>query len=149
MKRTRFLCALVIGLSLFAPGCASIGTGDKVVVRAEDVQVNSLTFFDTAMQWHYANSAKESKSLYAAFEVFRVGFPPAWKTLSAAIPAYKAGKGGDLPTALQAVEKLLIDIKAVWTPTPTGGTSWIPSRSSSDSLALLSSFSRVPLRAAS
>lgn len=113
-----FALALILSLVIVgcASGCASIGTGDPVVVRAEDVQVNSLSFFDTAMQWHYANSSKESPALYKAFEVFRVSFPPAYKTLTAAIPAYKASKSGDLQVSLAAVEQLLTDIKAVWTP---------------------------------
>ena len=112
--------ALVVVLALLSASCATVGTGDPAVVRAEDVQVNSLSFFDSAMQWHYANSAKESPALYRAFEKFRKEFPPAWKTLSTAIPAYKAGKGGDLSNALQIVEKLLVDIRAVWTPAPGG-----------------------------
>jgi hypothetical protein len=108
---------LILALTLAA--CATVGTGDPVVVKAEDVQVNSLSFFDTAMSFHYANSAKESPALYRAFETFRIKFPPAWRTLSAAIPAYKAGKGGDLANAVQVVESLLAEVKAVWTPAPS------------------------------
>lgn len=112
------LGALLLASALGTSGCASVGTGDPVVVRAEDVQVNSLNFFDTAMQWHYANSTKESPALYKAFEKFRVAFPPAYRTLTKAIPAYKAGTGGDLQTALAAVEQLVAEIKAIWTPPP-------------------------------
>jgi hypothetical protein len=116
-----FALFLVVALVPLGMGCASVGTGDPVIVRAEDVQVNSLAFFDTAMQWHYANSTKESPALFRAFETFRTSFPPAYKTLTATIPVYKSGKSGDLQGALQAVEKLLADIRAVWTPPPTGG----------------------------
>jgi hypothetical protein len=124
--RPQFVAALLLSIAIAVvfSGCATVGTGDPVIVRAEDVQVNSLNFYDTAMQWHYANSTKESPALYRAFEKFRVDFPPAYRTLTKSIAAYKSGKGGDLQTALAAVEQLLLDIKAIWTPPPV---SMIPS----------------------
>ena len=117
-QRRAVAIAAVVLISLLVSGCASVGSGDKIVVRAEDVQVNSLSFYDTAMQWHFANSTKESPQLYKAFEIFRTKFPPAWKTLSTAIQTYKSGKTGDLAGALATVDELLANIRAVWTPPP-------------------------------
>ena len=101
-------------------GCASVGTGDPVVVKGEDVLVNSLTFYDTATDWHMANSTRESVALYKAFEAFRKEFPKVWGTAKAALAVYKASRTEDhkfeWTKALDKVQQLVTDIKAAWTP---------------------------------
>lgn len=87
--RHRVLLALLV---IAAVSCASVGTGDPVVVRAEDLLSNSLPIYDQAMALHYANSTKETPSEYRAFEAMRTGFPTAWKALYDSLQSYKANR---------------------------------------------------------
>lgn len=109
------LSALVFILAFQTASCASLGGGRPEVVRAEDVLVNSLTTYDAAMTWHFANSTKETPAQYKVFEKIRTTFPPTWKTLDAAITAYKtAGSNPNLASALAALEALLTELNSVW-----------------------------------
>lgn len=111
LRRISVLVLAVVALG----ACATLGGGRPEVVRAEDVLVNSLTTYDAAMAWHFANSTKESPQAYAIFEKIRVNFPPAWKTLDAAITAYKAaGSNPNLASALAALQALLTELSTVW-----------------------------------
>jgi hypothetical protein len=109
MKR-QHKAALAI-LLVLAVGCATVGPGaDPVVVKAEDVLTNSLTTYSAAMNWHFANSTKESPALYHAFEDFRVKFPVAWQALDSAKRQYqikKANGTASLDAALTALSGLV------------------------------------------
>jgi hypothetical protein len=83
--------ALAVLLCL-AVACATVGTGDPVVVKSEDLLTNSLTVYSQAMSWHFQNSTKESPAVYKAFENFRVKFPVAWSALDAAKRSYQHDK---------------------------------------------------------
>jgi hypothetical protein len=107
-KSTRAAPALI--LVALAAACATVGTGDPVVVRAEDVLSNSLTVYSTAMDYHFKNSTKESPSVYKAFETFRVKFPVAWNALDTAKRSYQANKTAgtsSLDAALAALTGLV------------------------------------------
>lgn len=88
-KQHRFALALLLVLSV---SCASVGTGDPVVVRAEDMLTNSLTIYDSAMQYHYSHSTTETPAVYQTFEKFRVNFQPAWRSLYNSVQAYKGNR---------------------------------------------------------
>ncbi len=127
MKRHRSLAAVLV-LSI---ACASVGTGDPVVVRAEDVKVNSQTTYERVMLWHDGDPKKglkghstiESPSVYKAIESARVHFDPAWRALSEGIKTYKAnraqGKPGsvDLQALMDTIQQILDTLPVV----PTGG----------------------------
>lgn len=120
LKLGLLLSVLVLlgGLLLATTNCASLAGSDPVVVRAEDVLTNSLAFYQAAMSVHYANSKKESVELYEAMELVRTQFPPAWRSLRAAIPAYQGVRTGieekRLSEAILAVEKLVGDLREIW-----------------------------------
>jgi len=102
MKRQRFRVPLV-ALLILSAACATVGTGDPVVVKAEDVLSNSLTTYQAAMSYHFANSTKESPAVYKTFEAVRLNFPEGWKNLYDTLQAYKANRttaGADRVNAL-------------------------------------------------
>lgn len=110
MKRRQAALAAVL---ILAVACASVGTGDPVVVRAEDVLANSLSVYSTAMNYHFANSTRESPQVYKAFENFRVKFPIAWNALDSAKRQYQADKSkgsSQVDAALNALTVLLAAI---------------------------------------
>ncbi len=110
--RARHRVAAVI--AVLAIACATVGPkDDQLVVRAEDVLSNSLQTYKVAMEYHFANSTRESPQVYKAFEYFRVYFPLAWNTLNSAKLQYQADKSRgstDLVKALDAVAILLSNI---------------------------------------
>jgi hypothetical protein len=69
--------------------CASVGTGRPEVVRAEDVKVNSLSVWMTAMAYHEGHSKEETPAVYATLEQARTKFPVYWRALDAALKVYK------------------------------------------------------------
>jgi hypothetical protein len=108
MKRARLIAPILI-LALVA-SCASVGTGDKLVVRAEDTLANSLSTYDALMTAHQTNSKNESPATYRAIEDVRVKFPGAWRAVNEAKKSYQAGiKGGadTLSAALDALDALV------------------------------------------
>jgi hypothetical protein len=115
-KQKHFL-ALILVLSV---ACASVGTGDKVVVRAEDALSNSLAVYGNAMSWHFQHSTTESPAIYRIFEDFRVKFPIAWQTLDNAKRSYqlnKANGSASIDAALSALSALIATV----TPFISGG----------------------------
>lgn len=105
-QKVRQLSGIVVVLAILN-GCASVGSGDPVVVRAEDVLVNSLSVYGQAMVYHQNHSTTETPQLYKALEAARIAFPPAWKALDAGITAYKADKDK------AALQKLLDVVGAI------------------------------------
>src|SRR5512144_2601867 len=89
MKKARQIAPIILVLAV---ACASVGSGDPVVVRAEDFLVNSLSVYDTGMKWHEANSTKESPATYKTLEQARVNFPPAWQAAKNGVASYKLNK---------------------------------------------------------
>lgn len=119
MKRTKSLCAILLLLSLSA-ACATVGTGDPAVVKAEDALSNGLTFYTTAMDYHFKNSTTESPAVYKAFEAFRVQFPVAWTALDNAKREYQRNRAlgtAAIDARLSALSTLIAGI----TPLITGG----------------------------
>lgn len=113
--RSKRSLPLLVAILLLASACASLGGGRPLVVKAEDVLVNSLVTYDAAMTWHEANSTKESPATYKVFERIRVGFPPAHKTLRASIGEYKKlGASPTLADDLRAVQNLIAELEKVW-----------------------------------
>lgn len=116
MRKRQQALAVVL---LLAVACASVGTGDQIVVRAEDVLSNSLSVYSTAMDWHFHNSTKESPQVYKALELFRVKFPIAWNALDQAKRAYQRDKRvgtAELTAALDAIAALLAAVPALIGP---------------------------------
>ena len=113
MSRTKHQLAAVVVALFVLNGCASTGTGDPVVVKAEDVLVNSLSVYGAAMNYHVTNSTKESPAVYAVMEAARAGFPKAWDALDKGIDGYKqdkdAAKLEKLMDAVRAIVKSLRD----------------------------------------
>jgi hypothetical protein len=95
-------------LSLSA-ACASVGTSDPTLVRAEDVLSNSLSVWDQAMKWHFANSTHESPQVYQVFEKVRINFPLAWKALYDGTIAYRTNPDRDKLEALITAVRSLLD----------------------------------------
>ncbi len=92
-------------------GCATVGTGDPVLVKAEDVLSSSLSVYDAAMRYHFANSTKEKPAVYQTFERVRTGFPTAWKALYDGTREYKTTRDtGKLNALTGAVQKMLDDV---------------------------------------
>jgi hypothetical protein len=109
MRAARRIAAPVLLLVLIV-ACATVGTGDPVVVRAEDTLSNSLTFYTSAMEYHFANSTKETPAVYKAFESFRVKFPIAWTALDNAKRSYQRNKSlgsASVDAALGALSELI------------------------------------------
>lgn len=125
ITKTRNLIAVccvglaVIVMVLLAVSCASAPTGsDTLLIRAEDVEVNSLALYKAVVVgYHMQNSASETPEVYAALETVRKNFPKAWRSLHKAIPAYKALKNKhDLETVLTEVEGYYVEMKKIWLP---------------------------------
>jgi hypothetical protein len=109
MKRHRALAAFL----LVAVACASVGAGDPVVVRAEDVLTNSLTVYSQAMDFHFKHSTQESPAIYKTFEAFRVKFPVAWNALDQAKRTYKKDKSTGSSTVEAAISALVALLSTV------------------------------------
>lgn len=112
--RSRHRAALAL-LLVASVSCASVGTGDPLVVRTEDVLSNSLTIYDHAMQFHFLNSTRESVSEYQAFEAVRMKFPTAWKALYDSLQTYKASRttagANAVQNYLQALQTLVDGVR--------------------------------------
>lgn len=108
--------AVIMATILLTAACASTGTSDPVIVRAEDVESNSLSLYNAVVvQWHMTHSQEESPEVYAVLEKIRVEFPPAWRTLHRAIPAYeKVRDEKTLLEKLTPVEDFYRQMKEVW-----------------------------------
>ncbi len=79
-RRTNTLTAVAVFVAvacitgsgiLVNEACATVGTSDPVVVKAEDVLTNSLSVYTAAMNYHFANSTKETPAVYKSFEEFQ------------------------------------------------------------------------------
>jgi hypothetical protein len=119
MRKTTRIVPLLLILALVS-ACATTGTGDPVVVRAEDALTNGLTFYAAAMDYHFANSTRESPAVYKAFESFREKFPILWRAVDNAKREYQLNRGegaATLDLKLTALAKLISDV----TPYLTGG----------------------------
>jgi hypothetical protein len=111
MKRLRIPAELVAVLLVLTVACATVGTGDPLVVRAEDTLTNSLSVFQAAMNQHFANSTKESPSIYKAMEDVRVKFPIAWQALYNAEKEYRLNRDPNkLNAAISAIETIIRSI---------------------------------------
>ena len=110
------IAAIGVIVAFTTTGCASAGTADPVVVRAEDVESNSLSLYNAVIvQWHMTHSTEESPEVYAILEKIRVEFPPAWRTLHRAISTYeKVRDAADLNAKLLPVEDFYKQMKEVW-----------------------------------
>ncbi len=109
MKKNKF-SLFVVPLLVLSIACASVGTGDPLVVRAEDLLSNSRVVYDAAMAFHFAQSTTETPQVYAAFEAFRSKFPSAWDALDKAKRGYQANKlagTASLDAAVAAITSLL------------------------------------------
>lgn len=108
--------SLLLCVFLLLTGCASFGKSDPVVVRAEDVQANSLALYKTVIvDYHMVHSQQESVAVYQVLEKIRVEFPPAWRSLSVAIPAYEQTRDAKLLIDKRGeVEKLYNELKGIW-----------------------------------
>lgn len=94
-------------LLILAVACATVGTGDPVVVRAEDALSNSLAVYSNAMSFHFKHSTQESPAVYKTFEAFRVKFPVAWSALDTAKRSYQKDKSGGTSTIEAAITALV------------------------------------------
>lgn len=108
--------AVALFLVLLVVACASLAGGDPVIVRAEDVEVNSLSLYNTVIvRYHLVNSTKESPEVYRVMEAIRTKFPAPWWSLHKAIPAYRDVKNKkELLEKVEAVETLYYDLKRIW-----------------------------------
>lgn len=126
-NRHRAILALLL---IAAVSCASTGTGDPAVVRAEDLLTNSLTVYHQVMIFHYGNplavppipghSTMESPAVYHTIERFRVEFPIIWNSVDKAKRDYQANKSlgtSNLDAAVAALTQLLNTV----TPIIAGG----------------------------
>ena len=106
----------IVSAAFLTAGCASVGKSDPVLVRAEDVETNSLHLYNAVIvQYHMSHSKEESPEVYAALEKIRVLFPPAWRSLHRAIPAYKSVRDAQTLTArVVEVEALYAELKEIW-----------------------------------
>ena len=106
MRRNHNLA--IVLLIAFSLACASVGTSDPALVKAEDFLSNSLSVYDAAMAYHFAQSTRETPEVYATFERVRTGFPIAWKALFDGSVEYR--KNPDAPKLdrlLNAAQTLL------------------------------------------
>jgi hypothetical protein len=111
VRRRKHALAVVL---LLAVACASVGSGDPIVVRAEDVLSNSLVVYSQAMDFHFHHSKEESPAVYKTFEQFRVRFPVAWSALDGAKRSYQKDKKlgtNTIEAAIRAVTDLLTVIQ--------------------------------------
>lgn len=114
-RRAALVALLLVPLFVF-DGCASAGTSDPLLVKAEDIENNSLLLFKTVVvDFHMKHSRTESPEVYRTLEKVRVTFPSAWASLNAAIPHYKEFRAaGPLLEKLAPVEALYDDLKRIW-----------------------------------
>jgi len=112
--RSRPTRKALVGVLLLAAACAHVGpTADPAVVRAEDMLTNSLTIYTAAMNFHFANSTKESVSTYRTFEDFRSRFPIAWQAVDMAKRSYQADKRKGTAALVAAMNALSILVSSV------------------------------------
>lgn len=110
-RRVLPILVLIAGLSV---SCATLTPGsDPVVVRAQDVLVDSLAVYDSAMRLHYQVSTQEPPAVYAALERVRPVFPKAWRGLNASLEAYKAAKIKDPVKLSGAVLAFLSEVESL------------------------------------
>ena len=104
-------------LLLLAVACASTGAGDPVVVKAEDALSNGLAVYTAAMNYHFANSTRESPEVYKIFEKFRAGFPTAWDALDKAKRDYQTNRrlgSGRVESGIAALAVLITEVKPLY-----------------------------------
>ena len=111
----RITAALAVACML-SISCASPGTGDPIVVKAQDVLVNSLAVYDQAMDYHFKHSQSEPKVVYDAMEYGRKAIPQGWRLLQKAIDTYKLTRDSSAVDAAKAslsndVEKLVVAMR--------------------------------------
>jgi len=113
-KRGLQFAAVLVLVSMVA-ACASTGTGNPVVVRAEDVLKNSLSTYKALMKVHRANSTHESPALYKAIESVHARFPAIWRAANKGKKAYKAGSinGDQLNALLDALQSITDETTAL------------------------------------
>lgn len=107
-RNTVAALAAILVLSLVS--CAHTGNGDPLTVKTEDVLTNSLSVYEGLMEYHFANSTKESNATYNAIEAIRVKFPVAWQAVADAKALYKAkavGSADQLTNALEVLRGLV------------------------------------------
>ncbi len=113
------ILGIIIAIVLSTSGCATIGAGDDaILIRAEDVEVNSLALYRAVIvEYHMAHSTEEPRAVYDTLETVRKNFPRAWRSLHAAIPRYKTlHNRNDLEAVLTEVEGYYSDMKRIWIP---------------------------------
>lgn len=100
----------VLFVGLLAPqGCVPPKAGEDVkVIRAQQALKAGDEIYQAAMKVYFALPAGSlTAPEIKVFEAVRTGYDPAYKTLDAALDAYKAGKTGDLAGAQAALANLL------------------------------------------
>lgn len=110
MTKRNSVAAMVVVLALTL-SCAHVGAGNALTVKTEDVLINSLSVYEGLMEYHFANSTKESNPTYNAIEAIRVKFPIAWQAVADAKALYKAkavGSADQLTNALEALRGLVV-----------------------------------------
>lgn len=105
MRRTAFILLFV---TIASAGCASTGGGDPLVIKAENVLVNSLAVYKEIAGWHQTHSTSETPGVYRAIEAYKQAFPPLWDLLDRAVQTYKQEKAKGLNPDGSAL-KLRID----------------------------------------
>jgi len=106
-------CLALLGVILISTGCATITPGsDPIIVKTEDVLVNSLSAYETAMSLHYAASERETPDVYRAAELIRSTFPPAWRGLRAVKESYRLAKTKEPAKLREAVLLFLATLEA-------------------------------------
>ena len=104
-------CTLTAALWFALSGCAAVGNGDPIIVRAEDTLSNSLRVYDETMKLHFANSRDESPDTYRTLERFRTDFPTAWQTLFDAVRLYRSTRdSGQLTREIDRLRALMDDV---------------------------------------
>lgn len=104
---------LLLGAAVLS-ACATLAPGsDPVVVRTQDVLVQSMHLYDSLTQWHRAHSREESPEVYAAIERLRPAFPKAWRGLRDALNVYRASKTRDTTALRTAGLKFLDEVAAL------------------------------------
>lgn len=106
-------------LALLVSACATARPGeDLVLLKAEDIRIQSRVLYDHVMSWHDSHSTEETPAVYQALEKVRKAFPTVHKPYVDTLKSYKAAQARD-PEALRAsVLRFLADIEAL------GDESW-------------------------
>jgi hypothetical protein len=98
-------------LLVLAVACATVGTSDPVVVKAEDVITNALSLYDRGMTVHEARSTTESPATYKRIEALKPKFELAWSAAFKGIQAYKAdGDKSKLDQVLNALQAIALEV---------------------------------------